>query len=65
MSLLDAIRGGLIVSVQAWRGSAMDDPSIIAAMAKAAEESGAVAVRVAGSEHCVRYAHASSFRSSD
>ncbi|MFY9663760.1 MAG: N-acetylmannosamine-6-phosphate 2-epimerase [Candidatus Cybelea sp.] len=51
MSLLNSIRGGLIVSVQAWRGSAMDDPSIIAAMAKAAQESGAVAVRVAGSEH--------------
>ena len=32
MSLLDALRGGLIVSVQAWRGSAIDDPQIIAAM---------------------------------
>ena len=51
MILLDSIRGGLIVSVQAWRGSALDDPGVIAAMAKAAQESGAVAVRVAGSEH--------------
>lgn len=51
MSLLDALRGGLIVSVQAWRGSALNDPQIIAAMAQAAAEGGAVAVRVAGVEH--------------
>jgi N-acylglucosamine-6-phosphate 2-epimerase len=48
MSLLDGLRGGLIVSVQAWAGSAIDDPQVIAAMARAAQESGAVAVRVAG-----------------
>ncbi len=48
MSLLDALRGGLIVSVQAWRGSALDDPQLIAAMSRAAEESGAVAVRIEG-----------------
>lgn len=49
--LLEALRGGLIVSVQAWRGSAIDDPYVIAAMALAAQESGAVAVRIAGNEH--------------
>ena len=38
----------LIVSVQAWRGSAIDDPAFIAAMARAAQEGGAVAVRVDG-----------------
>ena len=50
MSLLESLRGGLIVSVQAWRGSALDDPHVIAAMARAAQEGGAVAVRVAGSD---------------
>lgn len=48
MSLLEALRGGLIVSVQAWAGSAIDDPHVIAAMARAAQEGGAVAVRVQG-----------------
>lgn len=47
----EALRGGLIVSVQAWRGSAIDDSNIIAAMARAAEEGGAVGVRVAGVEN--------------
>ena len=51
MSVLDELRGGLIVSVQAWPGSALDDPSVIAALARAAQDGGAVAVRVAGSEH--------------
>lgn len=48
MSTLDALRGGLIVSVQAWKGSATDTPAIIAAMARAAQDGGAVAVRVEG-----------------
>lgn len=48
MSLLDELRGGLIVSVQAWPGSALDDPHVIAAMARAAQEGDAVAVRVQG-----------------
>ena len=48
MSLLDGLRGGLIVSVQAWPGSAIDDPYVIAAMARAAVENGAVAVRIQG-----------------
>ncbi len=47
MNPLDRLRG-LIVSVQAWPGSALDDPSIIAAMAVAAQAGGAVAVRIAG-----------------
>lgn len=51
MTLLDSLRGGLIVSVQAWRGSALDDSYVIAAMAQAAQDGGAVAVRVAGAEH--------------
>lgn len=56
MSLLDALRGGLIVSVQAWRGSALDDPLVIAAMAGAAQDGGAVGVRVEGIRnlHAVR-----------
>ena len=37
------LRGGLIVSVQAWKGSAIDDPRVIAAMARAAQDGGAVA----------------------
>src|SRR5689334_5646717 len=48
MSVFDSLRGGLIVSVQAWRGSALDDPVVIAAMAGAAQESGAVGVRIEG-----------------
>ncbi|HEX4014996.1 MAG TPA: N-acetylmannosamine-6-phosphate 2-epimerase [Candidatus Cybelea sp.] len=48
MSLLDSLRGGLIVSVQAWRNSAIDDPSFIAAMARSSQDGGAVAVRVQG-----------------
>lgn len=51
MSLLDGLRGGLIVSVQAWPGSALDDPHVIAAMSRAAEESGAVAVRIEGGQN--------------
>ena len=51
--LLGRLRGGLIVSVQAWKGSALDDPHVIAAMARAAQDGGAVAVRVQGVE-CLR-----------
>ncbi len=51
MNLLDSLRGGLIVSVQAWPGSALNDAHVIAAMARAAQDGGAVAVRVAGVEH--------------
>ncbi|HEX3670243.1 MAG TPA: N-acetylmannosamine-6-phosphate 2-epimerase [Candidatus Cybelea sp.] len=51
MTLFERLRGGLIVSVQAWRGSALGDPQVIAAMARASEANGAVAVRIAGGEH--------------
>ncbi len=51
MTLLEQMRGGLIVSVQAWRGSALDDPYVIAAMARACEANGAAGVRVAGGDH--------------
>lgn len=48
---IERLRGGLIVSVQAWKGSALDDPHVIAALARAAQDGGAVAVRVAGAAH--------------
>ncbi len=51
MMLPAELRGGLIVSAQAWRGSALDDPNIIAAMARAAQDGGAVAVRIEGEEN--------------
>jgi N-acylglucosamine-6-phosphate 2-epimerase len=46
--LLERLRGGLIVSCQAKSGSALDHPAIIAALAQAAQDHGAVAVRIAG-----------------
>lgn len=51
MTLLDSLRGGLIVSVQAWGGSALDDARVIGAMARAAQDGGAVAVRIEGVEN--------------
>ncbi len=48
MNVLDRLRGGLIVSVQAWPGSAIDDPYVLAAMAAAAQANGAVGVRIQG-----------------
>jgi N-acylglucosamine-6-phosphate 2-epimerase len=56
VSLRERLRGGLIVSVQAWKGSALDDPAVIAALARAAQENGAVAVRIQGVDdlHAVR-----------
>jgi N-acylglucosamine-6-phosphate 2-epimerase len=48
MSLLDRLHGGLIVSVQARAGSALDDPQVLAAMARAAQENGAAGVRIQG-----------------
>jgi N-acylglucosamine-6-phosphate 2-epimerase len=49
-NFLESLRGGLIVSVQARTGSALDDPNVLAAIAGAAKEAGAVALRAAG-EH--------------
>ncbi|MFN2528062.1 MAG: N-acetylmannosamine-6-phosphate 2-epimerase [Candidatus Baltobacteraceae bacterium] len=45
---LEQLRGGLIVSCQAKPGSALDNPAMIAALARAAVENGAVAVRIQG-----------------
>jgi N-acylglucosamine-6-phosphate 2-epimerase len=51
VKILEALRGGLIVSVQAWSGSAIDDPEVLAAMARAAERNGAAALRMQGVEN--------------
>ncbi|WP_115018533.1 N-acetylmannosamine-6-phosphate 2-epimerase [Synechococcus sp. UW140] len=53
MSCLDlaALRGGLIVSVQAPEGSPMRDSEVIAAMAEASLNNGAVGVRLESPEH--------------
>lgn len=48
MKLLERLRGGLIVSVQAWPGSAIDHPDVLAAIAQAAAANGAVGVRMQG-----------------
>ncbi|HZT11270.1 MAG TPA: putative N-acetylmannosamine-6-phosphate 2-epimerase [Candidatus Baltobacteraceae bacterium] len=48
MSVLDRLRGGLIVSVQARAGSALDDPHVLAAMALCAQQNGAAGVRIQG-----------------
>ncbi len=48
MSVLDALRGGLVVSVQAAPGSPLRDPGHMAAIAAAAAAGGAVAIRAAG-----------------
>ncbi|HET9391941.1 MAG TPA: putative N-acetylmannosamine-6-phosphate 2-epimerase [Candidatus Rubrimentiphilum sp.] len=47
-NVLDKLRGGLIVSVQARTGSALDNPDVLAAIATAAKEAGAVGIRAAG-----------------
>lgn len=44
-AVLEAIRGGLIVSCQAEAGGPLDDPQILAAFARCAEAAGAVAIR--------------------
>ncbi|MDU1026180.1 MAG: N-acetylmannosamine-6-phosphate 2-epimerase [Leclercia adecarboxylata] len=57
MSFLDELdakvkaQGGLIVSCQPVPGSPLDKPEIIAAMALAAEQAGAVALRIEGVEN--------------
>ncbi|NDD64414.1 MAG: putative N-acetylmannosamine-6-phosphate 2-epimerase [Acidobacteria bacterium] len=47
-NLLDSLRGGLIVSCQAPDNSPLNDPGVISAMALAAQNHGAVAVRING-----------------
>ena len=51
MKTLERLHGGLIVSVQAWEGSAIDDPAVLAAMAVAAQANGAAGVRMQGVEN--------------
>ena len=46
--VLERLRNGLIVSVQAAAGSPLDDPHVIGAIAEAAQRAGASGVRVAG-----------------
>lgn len=48
MNAVESLRGGIVVSVQAKDGSALDDPQVIAAMAAAAVDGGACAVRIQG-----------------
>lgn len=48
MSVLPGLRGGLIVSVQAREGSALDDPPVLCALACAARDAGAHGLRMAG-----------------
>jgi N-acylglucosamine-6-phosphate 2-epimerase len=47
-ALLEGFRGRLIVSVQARPASALDDPHVLSAMARAAQENGAAGVRIQG-----------------
>lgn len=53
MSILsrEALQGGLIVSVQAPEGSPMRQPEVIAAMAEASLNNGAIGVRLESPEH--------------
>lgn len=48
MTLLDRLRGGLVVSVQAYADSVLDTPQTIALLARCAEQNGAVGVRIEG-----------------
>lgn len=48
MTVLDALRGGLIVSCQAYPGEPMLDPRTMAQVAQAAQAGGAVAIRGKG-----------------
>jgi N-acylglucosamine-6-phosphate 2-epimerase len=48
---LAGLRGGLVVSCQAPAGSPLHDPYVIARMALAAEQGGAVAVRIDSPDH--------------
>lgn len=50
MSVMEQLKGGLIVSCQAKEGSPFRHPMIMAAMAKAAKMSGAVGIRANGAE---------------
>ncbi|MEH8664001.1 N-acetylmannosamine-6-phosphate 2-epimerase, partial [Klebsiella quasipneumoniae subsp. similipneumoniae] len=51
LDLRISANGGLIVSCQPVPGSPLDKPEIVAAMALAAEQAGAVALRIEGVEN--------------
>ncbi len=51
LELLAAIKGGLIVSVQADPGAPMDDPHVIAAIAATVAQAGCVALRIDQPSH--------------
>ncbi|MBV8073809.1 MAG: putative N-acetylmannosamine-6-phosphate 2-epimerase [Candidatus Eremiobacteraeota bacterium] len=46
--MTDALRGGLIVSIQPAAGSALESPEIVAALARCAVANGAAGVRIEG-----------------
>lgn len=50
MRLPESLRGGLIVSVQAWADSVLNTPEAIALLARCAVQNGAVALRIEGLE---------------
>lgn len=50
IELLERLRGGLIVSVQADANSLLNEPPVIATLARVAEGNGALAVRIEGVE---------------
>ena len=51
MSVLERLRGGLVVSCQTVDGGPMDRPEIVAAMARAAVAGGAAGLRIEGLEN--------------
>ena len=51
ISLLTRLQGGLVVSCQPLDDSPMDSPAIIVAMARAAMDGGATALRIEGADH--------------
>ncbi|AVX04935.1 N-acylglucosamine-6-phosphate 2-epimerase [Maritalea myrionectae] len=51
MSVLDQMRGGVVVSCQPVDHGPMDQPNIVAAMAQAAAAGGAKALRIEGAEN--------------
>jgi N-acylglucosamine-6-phosphate 2-epimerase len=50
-TMLESLKGGLVVSCQAPEGSPLRDPNILARIAVAAEDAGAVAIRAEGLEN--------------
>lgn len=48
---MNQLKGGLVVSCQAPKGSPLDDPYIISSLALTAEQNGAVGVRINGPAH--------------